>query len=110
MSNCITVCIGNSVHVGVRVNVVTLLCIVYSINDGDRGGVKKTGSRYALVIETAKRTRQLVEGAQKLSDVRTSKDVTVAVNEIYENKIEAVSTKEKAAMAKPVSLEEQPEI
>ena len=52
--------------------------------------VKKTGSRYALVIETAKRTRQLVEGAQKLSDVKTSKDVTVAVNEIYEDKIEAV--------------------
>ncbi len=55
--------------------------------------VKKTGSRYALVIETAKRTRQLVEGAQKLSDVDTSKDVTVAVNEIYEGKIEAVEMK-----------------
>ncbi len=53
--------------------------------------VKKTGSRYALVIETAKRTRQLVEGAQKLSDVKTSKDVTVAVNEIYEDKVEVVS-------------------
>ena len=52
--------------------------------------VKKTGSRYALVIETAKRTRQLVDGAQKLSDVDTSKDVTVAVNEIYEDKIEFV--------------------
>lgn len=53
--------------------------------------VKKTGSRYALVIETAKRSRQLVGGAQKLSDVETTKDVTVAVNEIYENKIEAVA-------------------
>ncbi len=58
--------------------------------------VKKTGSRYALVIETAKRTRQLVEGAQKLSDVKTSKDVTVAVNEIYEDKVEAVSKKHTA--------------
>ncbi len=58
--------------------------------------VKKTGSRYALVIETAKRTRQLVEGAQKLSDVNTSKDVTVAVNEIYEEKVEAVSKKHTA--------------
>ena len=55
--------------------------------------VKKTGSRYALVIETAKRTRQLVEGAQKLSEVKTSKDVTVAVNEIFENKVEAVVKK-----------------
>ncbi len=55
--------------------------------------VKKTGSRYALVIETAKRARQLVEGAQKLSDVKTSKDVTVALNEIYEGKIESVIKK-----------------
>ncbi len=52
--------------------------------------VEKTGSRYALVIETAKRTRQLVDGAPRLADVETSKDVTVAVNEIYEGKIEAV--------------------
>jgi len=54
--------------------------------------VKKTGSRYALVIETAKRTRQLVNGAEKLSSVKTSKDVTVAVNEIYEGKIDVVKT------------------
>ena len=52
--------------------------------------VEKTGSRYALVIETAKRTRQLVDGAPRLAEVETSKDVTVAVNEIYEGKIEAV--------------------
>ncbi len=52
--------------------------------------VEKTGSRYALVIETAKRTRQLVDGAPRLSDVETSKDVTIAVNEIYEGKIESI--------------------
>ncbi len=52
--------------------------------------VEKTGSRYALVIEAAKRTRQLVDGAPRLSEVDTSKDVTVAVNEIYEGKIEAI--------------------
>ena len=56
--------------------------------------VKKTGSRYALVIETAKRTRQLVDGAPRLAEVETSKDVTVAVNEIYEGKIEAVKVVE----------------
>ncbi|MBQ9757905.1 MAG: DNA-directed RNA polymerase subunit omega [Clostridia bacterium] len=56
--------------------------------------VKKTGSRYALVIETAKRTRQLVDGAERLSNVETFKDVTVAVNEIFEGKVEAVKTVE----------------
>ena len=56
--------------------------------------VGKTGSRYALVIETAKRARQIVNGAPALSDVDTSKDVTIAVNEIYEGKIEAVDANE----------------
>ncbi len=52
--------------------------------------VKKTGSRYALVIETAKRARQIVDGSPALSDVKTSKDVTISVNEIYEDKIEII--------------------
>lgn len=49
--------------------------------------VKKTGSRYTLVIETAKRARQLSLGATPLSDVDSNKDVTIAVNEVYEGKI-----------------------
>lgn len=68
--------------------------------------VKKTGSRYALVIETAKRTRQLVNGAPKLSDVETSKDVTVAVNEIYEGKIDII---EKADIQTADEIEAAPE-
>lgn len=55
--------------------------------------VEKTGSRYTLVIETAKRARQLVAGAPALSDVKTSKEVTMAVNEIYEGKVEAVEVR-----------------
>ena len=66
--------------------------------------VNKTGSRYALVIETAKRTRQLVDGAPRLADVETSKDVTVAVNEIYEGKIEAVKLVE--AVQEEISKED----
>lgn len=53
--------------------------------------VKKTGSRYALVIETAKRARQIVEGSPALSEVETSKDVTISVNEIFEDKIEIIN-------------------
>ncbi|MBO4940637.1 MAG: DNA-directed RNA polymerase subunit omega [Clostridia bacterium] len=68
--------------------------------------VKKTGSRYALVIETAKRTRQLVDGAERLSDVETFKDVTVAVNEIFEGKVEAVKTSENLVGSEIASDEE----
>ena len=49
--------------------------------------VKKTGSRYTLVIETAKRARQLSLGAAPLTEVDSNKDVSVAVNEVYEGKI-----------------------
>ncbi len=49
--------------------------------------IKKAGSRYTLVIETAKRARQLSQGALPLTDAKSSKDVTIAANEIYEGKI-----------------------
>lgn len=49
--------------------------------------VEKTGSRYTLVIEIAKRARQLAEGKNALVDVNTNKDVTKAINEIFEDKI-----------------------
>lgn len=54
--------------------------------------VQKTGSRYTLVIETARRARQLSQGAPALSKADSNKAVSVAVNEIYEGKIGAVST------------------
>lgn len=55
--------------------------------------VKKTGSRYALVVETAKRARQLVDGSAPLSVVDSNKEVTMAVNEIYEDKIGVIEAK-----------------
>ena len=55
--------------------------------------VKKTGSRYALVVETAKRARQLVDGSLPLSVVDSNKEVTMAVNEIYEDKIGVIEAK-----------------
>ena len=49
--------------------------------------VAKTGSRYTLDIEIAKRARQLASGEPALVDVDSNKDVTKAINEIYEDKI-----------------------
>lgn len=54
--------------------------------------VDKTGSRYILVIETAKRARQLTEGSTPLTDADSSKEVSIAVNEIFQDKITAVSS------------------
>ena len=49
--------------------------------------VEKTGSRYTLVIATAKRARQLAQGAEPLVSVDSNKEVTQAVNEIYNDKL-----------------------
>lgn len=54
--------------------------------------VNKTGSRYTLVIETARRARQLSQGATPLSKADSNKEVSIAINEIYEGKVSAVSS------------------
>lgn len=49
--------------------------------------VDKIGSRYGLVIVTAKRARELSEGKEPLISPEKNKDVTIAVNEIAAGKI-----------------------
>lgn len=55
--------------------------------------MEKVDSRYTLVVAAAKRARQLAEGAPKLTRCSSEKPVTVAINEISENKIVYVRTK-----------------
>lgn len=56
--------------------------------------MEKADSKYFLVVAAAKRARQLQEGAERLVDVPSNKYVTVALNEIYQDKIRYVRTKE----------------
>lgn len=55
--------------------------------------LEKVDSRYTLVIATAKRARQLADGAHKLTRCESEKPVTIALNEINENKITYIRTK-----------------
>lgn len=50
-------------------------------------------SKYTLVVATAKRARELTEGAQKLVDSESYKPVTIALQEISDNKINYERTK-----------------
>lgn len=43
---------------------------------------KKVDSRYTLVVESAKRARELVGGSQPLIDPKDKKPVSIAVDEI----------------------------
>mgnify|MGYP000853784074 FL=1 len=48
---------------------------------------KKVDSRYTLVMLTAKRARQLVDGAKPKIETSSSKPVSIAIEEIAADKI-----------------------
>lgn len=47
----------------------------------------KANNRYELVIATAKRARQISQGAEVLTNVKEESPVTLAANEIAEGKV-----------------------
>lgn len=49
--------------------------------------LEKADCRYTLIIETAKRARQLVDGAEPLTDDPDVNPVAQAINEIDQDKI-----------------------
>lgn len=49
--------------------------------------VQMAGSRYALVIGVSKRARRIVEGEKPLINTDLTKPVSIAVRELYANKI-----------------------
>ena len=54
--------------------------------------IEKAGNRYTLVIEASKRARQISEGDTPLVNIGSKKPVTIAVNEIVQDKIIYVET------------------
>ena len=54
--------------------------------------IKKAGSRYSLVIATAKRARELVENDPNQTDERSAKPVSFAIQEIYEGNVSIAET------------------
>ena len=50
-------------------------------------------NRFALVIATSKRARQIANGDEKLTNVEEESPVTLAANEINEGKIEICEEK-----------------
>ncbi len=50
--------------------------------------LEKADNRYELVIATARRARQIAEGAEVKTSVKEESPVTLAANEIAEGKVE----------------------
>lgn len=57
------------------------------INDNAEGEQKVINSRYSICIATAKRARQIIDGAEPLVDPTCSKPLSIAVQELYEGKV-----------------------
>jgi DNA-directed RNA polymerase subunit omega len=55
--------------------------------------LEKVGDRFTLCIVAGKRARQLINGARELTGCSSKNAVTIAVNEINDNKITFVRTK-----------------
>ena len=55
--------------------------------------LKKADCRYTLCTLAGKRARQLATGANKLTKCKSQKSITIALNEINENMITYVRTK-----------------
>jgi DNA-directed RNA polymerase subunit omega len=55
---------------------------------------EKADCRYTLVIESAKRARQLVDGAEPLTESKESNPVSQAAKEIYYDKITYITQEE----------------
>lgn len=53
-----------------------------------------THSRYSLVVASAKRARQLINGATPRVEVKNHKPVTIALEEIKAGKVKWFSTKD----------------
>jgi len=49
--------------------------------------LEKVDCRYTLVVEIAKRARQLVDGSEALTEEADANPVTQAVTEVYEEKV-----------------------
>jgi DNA-directed RNA polymerase subunit omega len=56
--------------------------------------LEKVDSRYTLVMEIAKRARQVTAGSENRSSSTSNKSVAVAVQEIYEGKVTYERTEE----------------
>mgnify|MGYP002863949572 CR=1 FL=1 len=58
--------------------------------DVEPGEEPVVNSRYSIVMATAKRARQIIDGAEPLAQAKCQKPFSVAVEELYEGKVKVI--------------------
>ncbi len=51
-------------------------------------------SRYSIVLATAKRARQIIDGADTMVDTKCPKPLSIAIDELYDSKVKIVNDEE----------------
>ncbi len=77
----------------------------------EKGEAPVVNSRYSVVLATAKRTNQLIDGAEPMVDSTSPKPLSVAINEMYQSKIKILTEDEckveEVRMQKELKLREE---
>ena len=60
----------------------------------EQGEQPVVNSRYSIVIATARRARQIIDGSSPLVDVTYPKPLSIAVEELYRSKVKIVGDDE----------------
>lgn len=64
----------------------------------EKGETPVVNSRYSIVLATAKRARQLIDGVEPLAEAECPKALSIAIDELNESKIHILSEEEAAAL------------
>ncbi len=62
--------------------------------DVEQGEQPVVQSRYSIVLATAKRARQIIDGAEPMAKVPNNKPLSIAVEEVYEGKVKILGEDE----------------
>ncbi|MBQ8983996.1 MAG: DNA-directed RNA polymerase subunit omega [Lachnospiraceae bacterium] len=69
-----------------------LMAVVNS--DVEPGEQPVVQSRYSIVLATAKRARQIIDGSEPLVEANNQKPLSIAVAELYQSKVKIVGDEE----------------
>ncbi|MCR5754166.1 MAG: DNA-directed RNA polymerase subunit omega [Acetatifactor sp.] len=60
----------------------------------EEGEEKIVNSRYSIVLATAKRARQIIDGGEPLVTPKCPKALSIAIDELYQSKVKIVGDEE----------------
>lgn len=72
--------------------------------DVEPGEEPIVNSRYSIVIAAARRARQIISGAEPLVKEETNKPLSIAVQELYQSKVNILSEDEEDVVEEEIEL------